>query len=368
MMRSTFFAAVVAVSLASVDAAAYAPDIEGMDLVLKAMPAGPIARVNGEDIAQEEFGGLYMQEIAMLKARAGGREVPKHIRLDTGLACLRMLVQRELLRQEAVRRNIQIPENELDERYNTEMQAMKNAFSGPSGQEPTEQQVLEAAGATREEAREELRNVLIIEKTATIIAEEQNVTVTDSEMREFFEEHRAEFKRPERVHLHQIYTGFRNNSGDENVKAEARQKIERAIGRIHAGESFGAVARAVSESPDREIGGDLGPMPAETLPPFYIEEAKRLQPGEISGVIESQYGFHVIKLVEMAGGGDVTFEQAKPMIENMLLAHKTEMAVARWCDQFMQKPDYVQIFLQVDRIMEAHPELRDAAQQLLVQP
>ena len=341
-----------------------------MDLVLKAMPDGAVARVNGVDIARDEFAGLYTQQIAMLGKRAQTKEIPDYARLDAGLACLRMLVQRELLHQEAVRLKIQVPETDLDERWNAEIERMKLAFAAgnkSANKEPTEQQILEAAGATREGARAELRKALLIEKMRVKIADQQKLDVGEAEIKKFFDEHGSEFKRPDRIHLNQIFIAFKptGKPEDEKNKAEARKKIEAAVSRIHAGESFGGVAKAVSESPDKDRGGDLGALPAEMLPPFFLEEAKKLKPGEIGGVIESEFGFHVIKLIESIGGGEVTYDQAKPRIKKMLLADQSDRAVDLWAEEFMKKPGAVQIYLQIDRILVTHPELREMAQKAL---
>jgi len=369
MTRSVFFAA-AAVLLVNGGAAAQAPNLEAMDLVLKAVPAGPVARINGEDISRDEFAGLYRQEIAMLQRRADGADIPDRARLETGLACLRMLVERELLYQEAVRRNLAVDREAIDKRWEAEIENMKKAFSGKTGEEPTEEEILEAAGATREGARAELRKAFLIEKARALIAKENGAEVTDKEVEEFFKENREKFKRPDRIHLHQIFAEFKptGKPEDEQKKAEARQKIENAISRIYAGESFAAVAKAVSESPDSERGGDLGPVPAQALPPFYVEAANKLKPGEISGLIESPYGFHVVKLIESVGGSEVTLKEAAPDIRRMMMAAKIDRVVTAWCGQFMQKPDYVQIFLKVDHILATHPELKDVAERVGTEP
>jgi peptidyl-prolyl cis-trans isomerase C len=346
---------------------AQAPDLEGLDLVLKAMPEGPVARVNGVDISKDEFAGLYSQQIAMLE-KSAQQKAPDYARLDAGLACLRMLVQRELIYQEAVRQKVELPEADLDQRWNTEMERMKQAFSSKSAnKEPSEQEILEAAGATRDGARAELRKALLIEKMRANIADQQKLDVDEAEIKKFFDEHGSEFKRPDRIHLNQVFVTFKptGKPEDETKKAEARKKIESALSRIHAGESFATVAKAVSEAPDKDRGGDLGSLPTEMLPPFFLEEANKLKPGEISGVIESQFGFHVIKLVESAAGGEVTYDQAKPRIRQMLLAEQSDKAVDKWCEEFMKNPGAVEIFLQIDRILVTHPELSEMAQKAL---
>jgi peptidyl-prolyl cis-trans isomerase C len=339
-----------------------------MDFVLKAVPDGPVARVNGVDISRDEFAGLYTQQIAMLEHRAQPEKVPDYARLDTGLACVRMLIQRELLYQEARRRKIDVAEADLDKRWNDEIARMKKAFAGGSANsDPSEEEILQTAGATRDSARAELRKAIAIEKMRAALAEQQELDVSESEIKKFFDEHGSEFKRPDKVHLNQVFVAFKptRKPEDEKKKADARARIDSALDRIHAGESFAGVAKAVSESPDKERGGDMGALPAEMLPPFFLEQAKKLKPNETSGVIESEFGFHIVKLIEAVGGGEVTYEQAKPHIRKMLLAERADHGVDKWCEDLMKKPGAVEIFLQIDRILQTHPDLREMAQKAL---
>ena len=365
--RGRVYAAVGAVLLLGLWAWGQAPNLGQMDFVLKAMPDGPVARVNGVDISREEFAGLYTQQIAMLELRAQ-EKVPDYARLDAGLACVRMLIQRELLHQEAVRQKIDVPEADLDKRWHAEVERMKQALAGSSaGKDLSEEDVLKAAGATREAARAELRKALVVEKVRGVIANEEKLEADEGEVRKFFDEHGSEFKRPDQIHLNQVFVGYKpaGKPEDEKKKADARAKIDSALSRIHAGESFASVAKAVSESPDKDRGGDLGPLPVEMLPPFFIETSKKLKPNEISDVIDSEFGFHIIKLIESVGGGEVTYDQAKPRIRQMLVAEQADRAVDAWCEGFMKKPGAVEIFLQIDRILATHPDLREMAKKAL---
>ena len=141
------------------------------------------------------------------------------------------------------------------------------------------------------------------------LLEEKEIAVTDEETAQFFEENKGAFRRPDQYHLKQV---FLNAKTDED-KAAARGRIEKALKRVRSGESFEAVARDVSESPDSDAGGDMGLMPAAALPPFYIQAANALEPGQISDILESIWGLHFIQLVEIIPGADASLDKAKPM-------------------------------------------------------
>lgn len=93
----------------------------------------------------------------------------------------------------------------------------------------------------------------------------------------------------------------------ESASPEQLQKLrlrgEQAIKRARAGENFAQLAAAFSDAPDALKGGDLGWRSADRLPGLYAEAAARLQPGEVSELLRSSAGFHIVKLVARRGGG-----------------------------------------------------------------
>jgi peptidyl-prolyl cis-trans isomerase SurA len=81
-----------------------------------------------------------------------------------------------------------------------------------------------------------------------------------------------------------------------------RQRGEQALARANAGENFAQLAAAFSDAPDALQGGNLGWRPVDRLPSLYAEAVGKLQPGQVSPLLRSSAGFHIIKLVERRGG------------------------------------------------------------------
>ena len=88
-----------------------------------------------------------------------------------------------------------------------------------------------------------------------------------------------------------------------------RQRGEQALKRAQAGENFAELTAAFSDAPDALQGGDLGFRPLSRLPSLYSEVAGRLQAGEVSELLRSSAGFHIVKLVAKRGGGAVASVQ-----------------------------------------------------------
>lgn len=103
------------------------------------------------------------------------------------------------------------------------------------------------------------------------------------------------------MQLAQIFVTVPESATPEQV-SEARKKIDAARARLRKGEKFEAVAAQVSEGPEASRGGDLGVRPAQGWPPLFLNTARNMQAGEVSAVIRSPAGFHVLKVVGRAGG------------------------------------------------------------------
>ncbi len=109
-------------------------------------------------------------------------------------------------------------------------------------------------------------------------------TPSEDEVQRYYEAHREEFSRPERVLLRQILV-------------EDRQTAERVRAEIAAGEDFAAVARRVSRDPSAERGGLQGELSREELPASFAEEIFELAEGEVSAVVPADYGHHLFQVV-----------------------------------------------------------------------
>ncbi len=341
---------------------AQAPSLEGLDIVLDVVPAGPVALVNNRPIPSEDFIDLYTSELNRYQQLSAGETITDAFRIGLALRCMRMLIEKELLLQEAEKRNITVSDAAVQEQWALEAEQLGH-FLSPDPENPlSEAEILEQAGTTREEALGELRQALIVEKMREIIAEESGVTVTEEEVREQFEELRSQGGSPsDRAHLRQVFVRAPQDTSSESAAArqEARKKAEDALGRIRAGMSFQAVARDVSDEPFSSQGGDMGPARIDTMPDFMADAARTLSPGQVSGVIESSYGYHIIELVELLPGEELTYERAAPYIRSRLLLHKTNLAVDEFCRKATEGEGAIQTALDLDRKLLTHPELLD---------
>jgi hypothetical protein len=138
---------------------------------------------------------------------------------------------------------------------------------------------------------------------------------TDREVVAWYESHRQDFVRPERVRLRQILT-------------EDRASAERALQEISAGGDFAELARRLSQDPSAATGGYQGELSRENLPPAFADVIFALKPGEVSKVVPAEYGFHVFQVLERFPAGAVPLEEARDEIRERLRQERADRLLA----------------------------------------
>ncbi|MBI2425020.1 MAG: peptidylprolyl isomerase [Candidatus Hydrogenedentes bacterium] len=336
---------------------AQAPDLAGMDVVERSLPDGPVALVLGDAIEKDRYLALYHTELAAARMAGGDAEIPEEARVRIGIGCVTELIQRQILLQEAAKRKLSMSDAEVEAEFKEHMDRMKEDFKRRGQSEATEAEILERVHQTRADALAELRELTLVSRVRDALVKDNNVQISEKDMKDFYDKNPQIFRRGAQVHLRQIYVRPKPNARDANEKQwqAAEKRIQEALARIRAGETFAAVAKTASESNDKVNGGDMGAIPADQLPPFYVEAAKKLSPGAISDIIKSEHGYHIIQLESQSEGeGDITFDTAKERIAQVLKAKKAEDLVDTFCQPIAQDPAKVQIYLDLERAVESY--------------
>ena len=137
---------------------------------------------------------------------------------------------------------------------------------------------------------------------------EAYATAHEAELRELFAARESDLSKPERVHARHILVAVANDAGEADLAA-AREKAQKARDRILAGEDFAAIAAEVSNDPQTaKQGGDLGVFARGVNDPALDDAAFALEAGGLSDVVQSVYGFHVIRVDEKLAPEKAAFE------------------------------------------------------------
>jgi parvulin-like peptidyl-prolyl isomerase len=148
--------------------------------------------------------------------------------------------------------------------------------------------------------REAVRREMIVDR-AVIVELAPRARVAETALQAYYDEHRAEYLVPERAQVRQIVV-------------EERAKAEELHARLTQGADFASLARANSLAPEAAAGGELPPFARGELPEAF-DRAFELEPGQISPVIESPYGFHVFLLESKLPPAEPTFEELRAKLE-----------------------------------------------------
>lgn len=153
-----------------------------------------------------------------------------------------------------------------------------------------------------------------------------SVKVDDKALRDYYEQNKEEFTRPEQVHARHILVNTEGRSD-----AEAQAKIAAAKDRLSKGEAFAAVAREVSDEPAAKTsGGDLGYFGRGQMVKDFEDAVFNGQVGTLIGPVKTQFGYHLIEVLDKRAAGTQPFEEVREMIRQRLASEQTtQMAEAR---------------------------------------
>ena len=159
------------------------------------------------------------------------------------------------------------------------------------------------------------------------------INVTEDDAKKYHDEKPEQFKIPEQVRVSHILIKLEQGVDPNEASARTRTKIEGLLRQIKDGADFAELAKANSDCPSAPEGGDLDFFPRGKTTPAFEKVAFELQVGQISDVVETEYGFHIIKSTDHVVPTDITFEQAKEKIIEQL----TEEKQSEFADEYLKK-------------------------------
>lgn len=322
-----------------------APETNGADAML-AQPEPEPARdmnavvitVNGEEITQGRVDRAVDQQMQMAGAQLGQlppafiEQYKKQIRQRI----LESLVGETLLDQQIRAANVDV----------TEAEAMAAIEERAAQQNPPItvemlKNMLESQGRDFEAFKEQYKTGLTRQK----FMEAQwagKVDVNDADAQAYYEGHPQEFEKPEQVHAsHILIAADPNNSDPNEAKVAARAKADGLLKEVKDGADFAELARAHSSCPSKAQGGDLGTFGRGQMVPAFEKAAFALNPGEVSDVVETQFGYHIIKVTEHQDAQIVPLEEAKDDILQALSTQKKQEVVQEYLENLKNEATIV---------------------------
>jgi peptidyl-prolyl cis-trans isomerase C len=280
-----------------------------------------VVTVNGRELYENEI----EQEVARIQTQLSGR-VPMQ-QLESMGEVIRQqavnnMINRVLLEQAADREKIEIPEEQVKERADQ----VKSGF----GSDEAFKEQLDASGLTEAGFQQEVELALRIE--ALLDSQTDDLQATDeSDVRDFYDTNIERFKKPEQVQASHILIPFGETDG-EPEKAAKREKIDSLLTEIRSGADFAQLASEHSSCPSKARGGDLGFFGKGQMVKEFEDTAFGMGIGDVSSIVETQFGYHIIKVTGHQDASTVPFEDAKGDILAYMEGQSKQQAVGTYID------------------------------------
>ncbi|MCA1201282.1 MULTISPECIES: peptidylprolyl isomerase [Priestia] len=253
-----------------------------------------VASVDGDKITKDQLYEVLMSQ--------GGTDV-----LDS-------MIEQKVINKEAEKKSVTISEKELDK----ELDALITSYGG----EDTFNQALEANGIKESEVKKDLETNLKAKKLV-----EDTIDISEDEMKSYFDENKDSFDQPEQVKASHILVK------DEKTANEVKKKLS-------DGEKFAELAKEYStDTASKEDGGDLGYFSKEDMVQEFSDAAFDLNVNEISEPVKTEYGYHVIKVIDKKAAQDANYENSKEEIKQLLLENKFQSEYPTWLEETKKKYD-----------------------------
>jgi peptidyl-prolyl cis-trans isomerase C len=302
-----------------------APTTPGAPAV-KPVPASlpdVIAKVNGEAVTRAEL------ELAIrnIEGRAG-QPVPPAQRDRVYRDVLERIIGYHLLVQESRARKVVAAPWEVDQR----VAEIKKQF-------PSEQafdEMMKQRGLSPDRLRQETGDTMAVNRMLEKEFETA-IATSDADVRKFYDDNKARFREPESMRASHILIRADQNA-DAAAKAKARAQLAGLEAQVKKGADFAALAKQHSQDPgSAQNGGDLGFFTRGQMVPPFEQAAFATKPGQVSGIVETPFGYHLIRVAEQKPGRDLGFDEVKGQIVEYMKQQLREQKSNAFIEQLRAK-------------------------------
>ncbi len=299
-----------------------------------------VVTVNGFDITESNLKALIKPEIEKIKAKTANlpSEFIQQYEKQLTQWSLDKLISEHLLDEQVKQAKIVVTEEELLKR----MGEIAAAQQPPLTLEEY-QKKLEDYGQSFDAYKREFRRQMLYQK----LLEPQwagKLDVNEADAKQYYSDNLKEFDVPEQTrasHILIVPDTSQPDADPNQAKTMAKAKAEALLKQIREGADFAALAKANSACSSAANGGDLNFFARGQMVAPFDKAAFELQPGQISDVVETKFGYHIIKVTDRKEASKITFEEVKDRIIDKLKQQKQSDFVTEYIESLKDKAHIV---------------------------
>jgi peptidyl-prolyl cis-trans isomerase SurA len=238
-------------------------------------------------------------------------------------AALDSLVNKKLIAQKVKELDIKVSDEEV-------RQAIEDVKKTNNITEENLRAALAARGISFDEYKAQLKEQL--ERLRLISLEVRSkIQVSKKEIQDYYAAHAGSFQVDEAFHARQIFFSIPAGATEDQQKM-IKEKAEKVLLEAKAGADFAELAKKYSDDPSAKEGGDLGFLKKGELLPEFENALTTMKAGDVSGLIRTAAGIHIIKLEELRAGKQQNVDAAMREVEDLLYKQKSEERFSQWLD------------------------------------
>ncbi len=278
-----------------------------------------VAIVNDQPITNAEVKATMVPISEKYKLLYEGRELTAKLN-EAHQKIVQKLIHDKLILQEAKDLGIVADKQEIE----TYLQKVKSQFSSEEAFEAA----LDAQGIKIWDLQNKYKQQLTIKKAVRLLVRSRTI-ITPSQISEYYQKHKVEFTTPESVTAYQILLRKKETEENSKIKQEAEQILEF----VRLGSNFSDLAKRYSQGPNAKRGGYMTAIEQGQMIEEIDNALFSLEPGEASGIVETDLGFHIFKVESKILERTKSLSEAKVQIEEILMEEKSEEIINEWIEE-----------------------------------
>ena len=282
-----------------------------------------VAIVNEDIIRLKELNSAFEPVAEQIYAKNHAASKEQEVLYEKRIEVLNQLIDEALADQVIQQKGIAVSPEEIDNAI--EQIKSMNYYTDEALRRYLNMNGMDMA-AYREQIRQQILRSKLVNREV-----KSSIVITESDIREYYENHPKKYKGKPEYHLKNIFVTYGEDAGGDD-RAKAREKISDAMAAINNGRPFEEAARKYSEASNASDGGELGNFALSDLQKDLQPVIKDLEPGHASDVVETERGLQIFYLAEIVNSADKPLDEVSGDIRSILYEQAVDRKFNEWLD------------------------------------